>query len=311
MLISKLSSKRLEELALKTGLQVDKGTGILFGRKLGYDICLRTTDNSYKSLLSFSVSCNGNAPEKNEFIQFTKEQSVLGACNVSQYSVSFIITPGRTKAKCIEKIVTAMNVVIEYLQLRGYENCCEACGGKEDINTYILNGTEVITCSSCFNAHTYSAEIQETEKKQRENVAAGIVGALIGSIAGVIAIIIFGQLGYVAAISGFVMAICTLKGYERLAGRLGGIGIVVSCFMIFIMIYMGCRLDWAVSIMSFYEVDIATAFQAAGDSSVVEMSAFIENLLLLYLFSLVGGVPTIWKTIRSNKCENISHKMEF
>lgn len=43
------------------------------------------------------------------------------------------------------------------------------------------------------------------------------MGALLGSLVGVVSIIIFSQLGYVAALSGVIMAVCTLKGYEMLA----------------------------------------------------------------------------------------------
>ena len=57
----------------------------------------------------------------------------------------------------------------------------------------------------------------------------GIVGALIGSLIGAVVIVIVGQLGYVAAVSGLVMAICTLKGYEMLGKKLGTPGIIISC----------------------------------------------------------------------------------
>ena len=51
------------------------------------------------------------------------------------------------------------------------------------------------------------------EEKKRENVPAGIVGAFLGSLIGVACAVLIGQLGYVASISGLVMAVCALKGY--------------------------------------------------------------------------------------------------
>ena len=50
------------------------------------------------------------------------------------------------------------------------------------------------------------------QKKKRENIAAGIVGAFLGTLLGVVCIVIIDQMGYVASVSGFVMAICALKG---------------------------------------------------------------------------------------------------
>lgn len=63
---------------------------------------------------------------------------------------------------------------------------------------------------------------QQAELGKKENVVAGVVGALLGSLLGVACIVLLGQLGYVAAVSGIVMAICTMKGYELL-----GIGMIV------------------------------------------------------------------------------------
>ena len=58
------------------------------------------------------------------------------------------------------------------------------------------------------------------EQKKRENVPAGIVGAFLGSLIGVACAVLIGQLGYVASVSGLVMAVCALKGYELLGGSL-------------------------------------------------------------------------------------------
>ncbi len=54
------------------------------------------------------------------------------------------------------------------------------------------------------------ASLHEQNQK-KENWLAGIVGAFIGSLIGVGVIILLGQLGYVAALSGIAMAVCALK----------------------------------------------------------------------------------------------------
>ena len=51
-------------------------------------------------------------------------------------------------------------------------------------------------------------EIQE----KKENLALGILGAVIGSLIGGAAIVLIGQLGMISAISGVVLAFCALKG---------------------------------------------------------------------------------------------------
>lgn len=44
-----------------------------------------------------------------------------------------------------------------------------------------------------------------------ENIVGGIVGALLGSLLGVLCIVVLGQAGYVAALSGVIMAVGVLK----------------------------------------------------------------------------------------------------
>lgn len=309
-MISKLSRNRLQELASRTELYVDAKTGILFGKRQGYDICLRVMDNTYKAILSFSVSRNQGKPQADEFIRLTKEHKFLSSCRVFNYGVAFIINSAMTKNKCIDAIVDSVNAVLRYLQLNGYENCCQACGARENVSPHILNGAEVILCPVCVNAHSYATEIQNEETRKNQNAAAGIVGALIGSLLGVLSIVIFGQLGYVASVSGLIMAVCTIKGYELLGKRLGNLGIVFSSIIILLMIYVGCQLDWAITVMSYFEIDIFTAFRAVSDSTVVDRAAFTENLMMLYLFAIVGAVPTIWQVIRQKKDNSITHKME-
>lgn len=68
-------------------------------------------------------------------------------------------------------------------------------------------------CPNCFAKLQNDTAMASAQKRNRtENVLGGIVGALLGSLLGVASIVIFSQLGYVAVVSGIIMAICTLKG---------------------------------------------------------------------------------------------------
>ena len=62
--------------------------------------------------------------------------------------------------------------------------------------------------------------MEEQQKKRPENIPAGIVGAFLGTLLGVVCTVVIGQLGYVASVSGLIMAVGALKGYELLGGRL-------------------------------------------------------------------------------------------
>lgn len=148
------------------------------------------------------------------------------------------------------------------------------------------------------NTNEEQIEISEFQQRveavetKKDNIIAGIVGAFIGTAIGVALIVILGQLGYIASIAGVVMAVCALKGYELLGGTLSKRGIICSSVLILVMTYVGCRLDWAYSLAQYHEVDIFSAFLAVN-GEYIEMGAFYKDLFMVYLFSLLGAVPTI------------------
>ena len=93
------------------------------------------------------------------------------------------------------------------------------------------------------------AMLEQQNAQKTENLAGGIAGALIGSLLGVVCIVLLSQLGYVAAISGVLMAVGVLKGYEKLGGKLTKKGIVISMIIMVFMTYAGDRMDWAIRLL--------------------------------------------------------------
>ncbi len=143
----------------------------------------------------------------------------------------------------------------------------------------------------------------ETETKKRpENVVAGIVGAFLGSLLGVVCTVVIGQLGYVASVSGLVMAVGALKGYELLAGRLSKKGAVISSVLILVMTWLAHRLGWAIAVASQVNVGIFDCFKIVPSmvkTGMIESTAYWGDLAMLYLFTLLGAVPTIIGGLRS------------
>lgn len=147
-----------------------------------------------------------------------------------------------------------------------------------------------------------------TRKKdgKSENVIGGIVGAFLGSVLGVICIIIFGQMGRVAVASGIVMAVCTIKGYELLGGKFTKKGVVISCLLMIVMTFVGNNIDWAIDIAEFFEVDIFSAFRGVIpllQEGYLEASTYYYNLILLYVFTAIGAVPTVIGALKDSKEE--------
>lgn len=140
------------------------------------------------------------------------------------------------------------------------------------------------------------------QKKRRENVAAGVVGAFLGSLIGVACTVIIGQMGYVASISGLVMAVCALKGYEMLGGMLSKKGAVISSVLILLMTFFAHRLTWAIAIASELEWGVLESYRSISylmEREILESTTYWGDLVMLYLFTLLGAVPTIIGGLRN------------
>lgn len=142
---------------------------------------------------------------------------------------------------------------------------------------------------------------------KRENILTGIVGALIGAAIGALSIILLSQLNIVAAISGLILAVCTLKGYELLGGKLSKTGVVICVVLMLVTPYFADRLDWAIVLMSElsdYNLSLGDAFGLIPtllEVGAIESSTYYLNLGMLYLFVLIGGFSTVSSSFKKRK----------
>lgn len=134
---------------------------------------------------------------------------------------------------------------------------------------------------------------------KRENVITGTVGALLGAVIGGAVIVLIGRLGYVASISGLILAVCTLKGYELLGRQLSGKGALICLLLIAATPYFADRLDWAFIIQEAYAdegVTIGDAFAVVPtfvSEGIIPMADYVKSLVMLYVFALIGALGTL------------------
>lgn len=145
-------------------------------------------------------------------------------------------------------------------------------------------------------------KLETKEKKRQENVVAGVVGAFLGTLVGVLCTVIIGQLGYMASVSGLIMAVGALKGYELLGGTLSKKGAVISCVFILIMTYLAHRITLSFTVASTLGIGIFDSFQvipALVSEGILKARVYWGDLAMLYLFTLLGAVPTIIGGLRA------------
>ena len=177
-----------------------------------------------------------------------------------------------------------------------------------------MAGVPSLLCDSCYQQLGHNQEqIQQESAGKPENVLAGVVGALLGCLLGVGCIVLLGQLGYVAALSGIVLAVCTLKGYELLGGRLSTKGIVIACVLMLAMTYVGYRLDWAITVAKYFEASLTDSYRAIPyliDEEILDGGVYTGELIKLYAFTLIGAIPTIINSVKNWKMAKVTYRMQ-
>lgn len=296
--MNKSQMAKLAAAAGVNGLMYDPNAEGVFGNVQGYTVTIMpNANNRVYYMLSLSVSRMGMAPNPADFKPLEKMNKVLSGCTVQRFRVNFLVKLSGNKDKMAEALRSALDTLITFLRTNGYTNCCEHCGRPEGVDAYTVSGNAYLLCEPCFGQVSEAAAQQnQTKMQKQEQVLPGIVGALIGSLIGAVVIVIVGQLGYVAAVSGLVMAICTLKGYEMLGKKLGTPGIIISCVLMLLMIFLAYQADWSITAAQFYETDFFTAFRAMMDlikEGYVDSGDYFGGLAQVYLFAVIGAVPTI------------------
>ena len=174
---------------------------------------------------------------------------------------------------------------------------CPYCGNESTGSNF---------CSSCGAnlQNTQSSTVQNTSNvEKKENVLLGIVGGLIGSLAGVAAIVLLSRVGFVASIAGLVMAICTIKLYEKFAGSISKKGIIICIVITLLMTLLAENLAFAWQVVRELDAqgykgdffDIFFNLYKYMSEGYFNNSTYFTNLGLVYLFNVIGAF-SLFKT---------------
>ena len=195
---------------------------------------------------------------------------------------------------------------------------CEKCGSPipvgsnrcEDCGSVVTAApetpvTEVPATETPVTAETAEQPGAAVVFEKKDNLLTGIVGALIGAALGAGAIILLSQLGYVASLSGLVLAICTLKGYELLGGKLSTRGIIVSVLLMLVTPYIADRIDWAIALMQQFSAEGVTFAEAyAAIPILLVMNHFIGLYGVVAAQLISDGCTFILSTLIYRKVYN-------
>ena len=171
---------------------------------------------------------------------------------------------------------------------------CELCG------TNLAPDTTV--CPVCGARVDGTAE----PKPVRENVALGIVGALLGALLGGASIILLSRLGYIASLSGVLIAFATLGGYKLLAKGMGKVGLII-CFVLMLVtpfaaynldLLLQCYEEWKAYGLTMGD-SVTLLLEIMQEDSEL-MFTYLKELGMLYLFMILGAFSIVKNALKGN-----------
>lgn len=209
------------------------------------------------------------------------------------------------------EIQRVMKNISSFLLTQGYSQCCRHCGEITNVDVCSVEGNADLICQSCFA--NYESKMPEVKSV---NLPLGIIGALAGSLIGVIAWVLIYQLGIVAGITGFIMSVACLKGYEMLGGRLDKKGIIIGVLIAIAMLFIAEMIALGFEIQSAYgeygmTIGIMDSMKQIplflGESEV--LFGVIKDLGVGYVFMIAASFSYIKSQYRAVAVENVIERL--
>lgn len=147
---------------------------------------------------------------------------------------------------------------------------------------------------------------------ESENLFKGIIGAFLGSLAGVAAIVLLDAIGFVAAIAGCIMAVATIVMYENFAGGISKKGVIVCVIVMVAMTLFAVNLSFSIQVArelkeSGYQnsaTNLPYIFKELYnlmDEGLLSAEAYWKSLAMKYGFTALGAYGTIRSSLSDSE----------
>lgn len=284
-----------------------------------------TVSNTQNGMFVFQISAHseddpGNAALR-DFVESCKSGTKqIQSVSVNNNSVTVVVTRTFLAKKIPAHLNDAIMPVIYFLSNNRYVSGCMQCGTQNfPVDCYDINGMHLYMCSDCVGkVESALSDKQQDILTNKSNLAAGIVGALLGSLIGCAVYFLLWQLNYISAIAGLVTAVCTFKGYEMLGGKIDKKGVFACIIVMIFAVFFANKLAWAYDIFSAfkdeYDVTFFDCFRVVKDL-VADPEADIAGeyygyLAMGYFMTILGSYRNVIDVFKSSTGSYTVKKMK-
>ena len=269
---------------------------------MGYTYALTTFQNVYTIIAKFSLVDQDNRKPN--------DLNLRGL-------VSAVKKVGSAKANGKAKnVISSIPEIINWFHMNGYSNCAEETLEPADTKVFINRGV----------IHFYTEEVANQMLTERaveqaaapvvvENYALGTAFALGGVIVGAILIVIVGQLGYISLLGGVVMGFLTLTAYQKGAGKLSKIGIVICFVLMLIGVYYANKFDFALTVTRIFHqegyknvrmMDAFGVLPEMMEKGIIDSADYYVMFAFQCVAAIGGAISPLVTLLQKNKAASIT-----
>lgn len=302
-----MTSNILKAISKETGLIHDKKRNIVHGAYKGFMVSIKQTPDTR---MVITVSAKKRDTTDNQSTQTFLSELKQTISQVKQVSATenciICVVKSRIYKKNINFTLEVLSKMVSFCSLSGMVPCCQNCGAEKNTDVLSVGGEPYILCNSCSMEVENSIEETKSEiKSKKVNYIGGLVGAFLGSLIGVVLWVVIYQMGYIAAISGLVFAICSIKGFEKLGGKLNVVGVITSLVIAVGMLYVAENIAFAIELYNEfsveYEITFFDAYRSIGDfMAEPEISRGVfADLAMGYFMMLIASISPVIQAFKS------------
>ncbi|KXT83604.1 hypothetical protein STRDD11_01383 [Streptococcus sp. DD11] len=227
-----MKKKELADLALGLGLSFDEKQEIIYGKRRGFTFYAEPIMADDQFAIFFSVgSAEGPAPSS-LLAALTDVSEVLLRHEQAGHCVAYQVLNSSDFEQLRSILQEAIEDSTRYFEARGLVNVCEKSGSAGDVGLYQVKGELLFLLPSTYQELTAAkSRSQAGRSRPKEHYMLGIAGAFLGSLLGSLSVFILAASGIAAIMAGILVAVLTLKGYQKFAKRLSLFGAAVSLLL--------------------------------------------------------------------------------
>ena len=240
----------MKKIAKKIGTDtIYCGSNNFAGSIMDYHFLIKYDSQSSVYTLSFSVELDNDITKLNNNIKKEIKDAIVSYNNKNLNIVGSV-----TDKKYLPEIINPLLEIIgKYLKDNNALEVCRHC--KEVKKTFLVDNDSEISfyCNDCYKVVKKAANYKkEKYNKSKENILLGIIGAIIGTIPGIILWILFGFIGIEPGIAGIAITMGSAVFYKKFAHNIKIPGIIISTVVGLFMVLVAHEINCAIYIYNLY-----------------------------------------------------------